>query len=135
MCQTYTLVSLENEGFCNELVLLLYQEIGLQSDKDSCRSTFGFVYTLSSFLLFPQQQRKPFGLWVVPLAISSKILLCDNNGMVEWSKRIEVPLEEETHKEQVLPYRERVQGDDMTMEQNLSTVISLLLRLVGVCWD
>ena len=43
-------------------------------------------------------------------------MLCDNNGMVEWSKRIEVPLEEETHKEQVLPYRERVQGDDMTME-------------------
>ena len=103
-------------SLCNELVLFLYREIGLWSDKDSHRSTSGYVYTLSGFLLFPEQQRKPFGLWVVPLAISSKILLCDNNGMVEWSKRIEVPLEEETHKEQVLPYRERVQGDDMTME-------------------
>ena len=34
----------------DELVLLLYQEIGLQSDKDSRRSTFGYVYTPSGFI-------------------------------------------------------------------------------------
>ena len=38
-------------------------------------------------------------------------------------------------KEEVLPYYEIVQGGDMTMEHNLSIVPSLLLRIVGVCWD
>ena len=37
----------------DELVLLLYQEIGLQSDKDSHKSSFGYVDTLSGFLLLP----------------------------------------------------------------------------------
>ena len=40
------------------------------------------------FLLFLYQQRNPFGLWVVPLAISSKILLCDNSEIVAWSKEL-----------------------------------------------
>ena len=40
-------------NLCDILVLLLYREIGLQSDKDSRRSTSGYVYTLSGFLLFP----------------------------------------------------------------------------------
>ena len=33
----------------NELILLLYKEIRLQSDKDSRRSTSRYVYTLSGF--------------------------------------------------------------------------------------
>ena len=36
----------------NELVLILYQKIGLQTDNDSRKSTSGYVYTLSGFLLF-----------------------------------------------------------------------------------
>ena len=103
----------------DELILLLYKEIKLQLHKDSRRSTSRYVYTLSGFLLFLSQQKKPFGLWVVPLAISlTKVLL-----------------EEETHKEEVLPYYEIVQGGDMTKEHNLSIVPSLLLRIVGVYWD
>ena len=92
-CQTYTLVSLENErlyvySLYDEPVCFLYQKIGFQFDKDSRRFAFGYVYILSGFLLFPQQQRKPFGLWVVSLAISSKILLCDNSGTMTWSKEL-----------------------------------------------
>ena len=40
-------------SLCNELVLLLYRGIGLLFDNDSHRSTSGYVYTLSGFLLFP----------------------------------------------------------------------------------
>ena len=75
-------------SLCDELVLLSYWEIRLQFDKDSRKSTSKYVYTISGFLLFLQQQRKPFGLWVVPLTISSKILLCDNSGMMAWSKEL-----------------------------------------------
>ena len=39
------------------------------------------------------------------------------------------------HKEKVLPHCKIVQGGDMTMEQNLSTMPSLVLGLVGVFWD
>ena len=39
-------------SLCNELVLLLYRQIVLQSNKDFHKSTFGYVYTLSGFLLF-----------------------------------------------------------------------------------
>ena len=72
----------------DEFVLFSYQKIRLQYDKDTHRPTFRYVYTLSGFLLFLQKQRKPFGKWVVPLAILSKILLFDNSGMMAWSKEL-----------------------------------------------
>ena len=36
-------------SLCDELLLFSYREIGLQYDKDSCRSTFGCVCTVSGF--------------------------------------------------------------------------------------
>lgn len=44
-------------------------------------------------------------------------------------------MEEKAHGEEVLPFYERVQRDDLTIEQILSTTPSLLLRLMRVCWD
>ena len=72
----------------DEFILFSYQKIRVQYDKDTHRPTFRYVYTLSGFLLFLQKQRKPFGKWVVPLAILSKILLFDNSGMMAWSKEL-----------------------------------------------
>ena len=40
-------------SLCDESVLLSYQELDFQFDKDSHKSTSGYVYTLSGFLLFP----------------------------------------------------------------------------------
>ena len=37
---------------------------------------------MSSIYYLLKQQRKPFDLRVVPLVISSKMLLCDNNRIV-----------------------------------------------------
>ena len=42
---------------------------------------------------------------------------------------------EEMHKKEVLAYCEIVQRGDMSVEQNLFVVLSLVLRLEGVCWD
>ena len=39
------------------------------------------------------------------------------------------------HKEEVLAYCEIVQRGDMSVEQNLFVVLSLVLELEGVCWD
>ena len=36
-------------NLCDELVLISYRELDFQFDKDSRRSTFGYVYTLSGF--------------------------------------------------------------------------------------
>ena len=36
-------------SLCDELAILLFQEIRLQFDKDSHKSTFGYVYILSFF--------------------------------------------------------------------------------------
>ena len=98
----------------DEFVLFSYQKIRLSYDKDTHRPTFRYVYTLSGFLLFLQKQRKPFGKWVVPLAILSKTLLCDSSGMVAQSKRTEVPLEEKMHKKEVSSYCDILQRGNMT---------------------
>ena len=39
-------------NLCDILVLLLYREIGLQSDKDSRKSTSRYVYTLRLFFFY-----------------------------------------------------------------------------------
>ena len=52
-----------------------------------------------------------------------------------WFEEKKIPLEEQTHKEEVLPYCEIVHIGDMIVELNLSTMPNLLLGLVGVCWD
>ena len=56
------------------------KKLDFQSDEDSRMSTSRNVYTLKWFLLLLQQQRKPFGLWLILLATSSKILLCETVG-------------------------------------------------------
>ena len=39
-------------SLCDELILLLYQELDFQFNKDSYRSTSKYVYTLSGFCCF-----------------------------------------------------------------------------------
>ena len=46
----------------DELVLILYSEIGFQSDKDSRRSTFGYMYTPSGFFVVSIATKKAFWL-------------------------------------------------------------------------
>ena len=58
----------------DELVFIRYQELELQFDEESCRSTSRYVYIVSGFCSFVKQQRKPFGLRVVSLVVLSKIL-------------------------------------------------------------
>ena len=52
----------------DKLVLLLYQEIGLQSNKDSRRSTFGYVYTPSGFFVVSIATKKAF--WLLGSSLS-----------------------------------------------------------------
>ena len=77
-------------------------KLDFQSEEHSRRSTSRYVYTLS------------VAWWVVPLVISSKILLCDNSEMVTWFKE--------------LKYRELMRLWSRIFH-------SLCLGLVGVCWD
>ena len=63
-------------------------QLDFQSNEDSRRSTFRYVYIPSGFYCFYNNKGNLFCLWAVPLAISSKILLCDNSEMVTWSKEL-----------------------------------------------
>ena len=63
-------------------------KLDFQSNEDSRRSTFRYVYIPSGFYCFYNNKGSLFCLWAVPLAISSKILLCDNSEMVTWSKEL-----------------------------------------------
>ena len=127
--RNYMFVSL-----CDEVVLLSYQEIGLQFDKDSYKSISGYVYTLSGFLLFLQQQRKPFDLLVVPLAISSKILLCDNSRTMTWSKELKYH-QKRKHINKKCYLIVRQYREVMRHETIFSMMPSLILGLVGVFQD
>ena len=49
-------------NICDELVFLSYREIGLQSNENSHRSTFRYVYTLSGFFVISIATNEAFWL-------------------------------------------------------------------------
>ena len=101
---------------CDELLSLRYTDLDFQSDRDSCKSTFDFVFTLSggsvswksvkescitnsameveyvaTFEVAKKAiwlQKFLLGLGVVHLAISPLVLFCDNNGVVTQFKEL-----------------------------------------------
>ena len=61
-------------------------KLDFQSNKDSHWSTSRYMYALSGFCYFYSNKESLLTYGFVPLAISFKILLCDNNGTMAWSK-------------------------------------------------
>ena len=114
-------------SLCNKLALFHTEKLDFQSNEDSRRSTSRYMYTLSGFCCFYSNKGILLAyeqfLWLYCLRSYYVIIVEQRHGL------------EEMHKKEVLAYCEIVQRGDMSVEQNLSVVLSLVLGLEGVCWD
>ena len=133
---------------CIKLLSLEYTNSNFQSGRNFRKSTFGFVFTLGGrviswrsvkqsyivdfiieveYIIVSEATKEVFwlrkflmGLGIVPLAVLSLVLFCDNNGMMAQSKEPKNHRKDKHIKKKYQLIHEMVMKRDVSMEKIIS---------------